>query len=231
MLFYVRDRKNVNAKNHVNARQKENMVMNAIGNAAYLNGSFPTALSGRDAIGTPLPAKNLSSNLNGKLTAEHLGLVRNTNSDSLMVPPTKAPLRDHSVMEMKSVDHKGDSCSRVTGTDCTSNLGHIAGIITDKKLSDTEEQNTAVTMMSDIERPQNSLHMKESSNISFAMPSGCKDNGKEKPNEPAEKQLSSSVLSTSCRDPLKMDGTISEMVVFSCIICYANCVIIYAVLF
>lgn len=248
MLFYVRDRKNVGAKNHINALQKEKMVMNAIGNAAYskfnlelkermqngsheknLNGSLSAALSGRDALVTPLPTENMPSNLNGKLTSEHLGLVRNSNLESLLVPPTKAQLKENSVMEMNYVGRKGDSCSSVDGSGGTSNLGHAAGNITcNNNLIVAEKQNTTAIMTPDCSMPHNSLHKKESSNV-VAMPSGCNDSGKEKPFVTAEKPPSSSVFSTSSRDTCKIDGINSEMVFFLYIVCLANCTIIYTV--
>ncbi|XP_057767166.1 ubiquitin carboxyl-terminal hydrolase 23-like [Salvia miltiorrhiza] len=220
MMFYVRDRKNVGSKNHVNALQKDNMVMNAIGNAAYsklnlelkekiqngsdkrkLNGS--AALSGRDAPVTapPIeaPSENTSSNINGKLTAEHSDLARNAKCES-MGPPTKAPLKEHSSMELNS---------SVDGSGGASNGGHVATDTCHNTLSVVEEQNTSTVLLSD-SSPQVSMHKKESSS-SIAMPSGYKDSDEDKPCESAEKAPESAVLSRLSRDQCKMVGPISEM--------------------
>ncbi|KAH6828771.1 ubiquitin-specific protease 23 [Perilla frutescens var. hirtella] len=235
MLFYVRDRKNVGAKIHVNALKRENMVMNAIGNAAYskfnvgleekiqnganekkLYGCLSATLSGRDALVTPLPKdipseKMSASNINGKLTVEHLGHVSNSNSESLMVPPSKVSMREHSVMEINSVGCKGDTSSSIDGSGGTSNLGHVAENITcNNTLSAVEKQITTAIILPDCSRQQDSVHKKESSDF-VGIPSGCEDSGKEKPSEPSEKPPNNSILSTSSGESCKMDGTISAM--------------------
>lgn len=221
MLFYVRDRKNVVAKNHV---QKENMVMNAIGNAAYsklnlvseekiqygpnekrINGCLSAALSGKDALVSPppkeIPSEKVSaSNMNGKLSVEHLGHVRNSNSESLMVPPSKASVKEHSVV------CKGDSSSNVDGSGGTSNIGHVMKNITcNNTLSAVEEQNATAVILPDCSKPRGLFHKKESSDF-VAVSSGFKDSSKEKPSEPSEKPPNSSFLSKSSGDSCNRDG-------------------------
>lgn len=219
MLFYVRDRKNVATKNHVNALQKENMVMNAIGNAAYsklnlelkekiqngsnekkVNGS--AALSERDGLVTSLPketpSEKLSSNINGKSTVEHNYLVGNAKSELLMLPPTNAPLKENSSFELNSITN---------GSGDTSNSGHVVMNGTcHNKINIIEEQNASTIVLPDCSRPQDSLHKKESSN-------------EEKPSESAKKAPNSDVLSRLSGDQCKMDGPISETVFCSYIVC------------
>lgn len=236
MLFYVRDRRNFCAKKPVDAIQKENMVMNAIGSAAYskfnlelkekiqngsnekkLDGSFSAPLSDRDTVVATLPKETLSKmisfpNINGTMAVDNLGIKSPKSEHSSVVPPTKDPLKEHSVMGINSVGHKGESCSTVDGSGDTPNFGHATKNITcNKGFSVVEEQNTSTVMLPDRDVPQDSLHKKESSDF-VAMPSGCKDNGKENPSEPAKNPPNSSVLGTSSGGTCKMDGTNSEMV-------------------
>ncbi|XP_042060900.1 ubiquitin carboxyl-terminal hydrolase 23-like [Salvia splendens] len=191
MLFYVRDRKDVGTENHVNTFQqdKDNMVMNAIGNVAYsnlnmelkekiqigsnereLNGS--SALSGRIAPATDLP--------NGKLTVEPLDLAINAKCAS-MKPPTQSQLKEDSPMKLNS---------SVNGSGGASSGGYVA---------------TCHNILSIVEE-----HSTSSIVLSVAMPSGCKDNDKVKPSESAQKAPDSAVLSRLSGDQCKMDAPISE---------------------
>ncbi|XP_042064832.1 uncharacterized protein LOC121808418 isoform X2 [Salvia splendens] len=191
MLFYVRDRKDVGTKNHVNTLQKDkdNMVMNAIGNVAYsklnmelkekiqigsnereLNGS--SALSGRIAPATALP--------NGKLTVEPLDLAINDKCAS-MKPPTKSPLKEDSPMELNS---------SVNGSDGASSGGYVA---------------TCHSILSIVEE-----HSTSSIVLSVEMPSGCMDNDKVKPSESTQQAPDSAVLNRLSGDQCKMDPPISE---------------------
>ncbi|XP_047949758.1 uncharacterized protein LOC125195657 isoform X2 [Salvia hispanica] len=191
MLFYVRDRKDIGRKNHVNTFQqdKDNMVMNAIGNVAYsnlnmelkekiqigsnereLNGS--SALSGRIAPATDLP--------NGKLTVEPLDLAINAKCAS-MKPPTKSQLKEDSPVELNS---------SVNGSGDASSGGYVA---------------TCHNILSVVEE-----HSTSSIVLSVAMPADCKDNNKVKPSESAQKALDSAVLSRLSGDQCKMDAPVSE---------------------
>lgn len=167
MLFYVRDRKHVGPKNHVNALQKENMAMNAAysklnlelkgkiakgSDERKLNGTCSAASSGKDAPVTPppkeTPQEKMCSKTNGGLAVEI-----NAKCESLMVPAMKAPPKEQSSSKINSSVNDGSIEVNVT---CNNTLSG----------------------------PQDSLHKNEASN-SVAMSSGM-----EKPSESAGKPLS-----------------------------------------
>lgn len=200
MLFYVRDRKHIGPKTHANALQKENMAMNAAysklnlelkekilnsSDGRKLNGSC-SAASGKDAPVTPPPKETPSENMSSKTNG---GLAVDAKCESLMVPPTKAPMKDQSSMEINS----SINGSIEVNISCNNTLNVV------------EEKNTSV--LPNCSGPQDSLHKKEASS-SVAMSSGMG-----KPSESAEKPLSG--------DKCKIDGAISEMVLFSYIVCCA----------
>ncbi|KAI3446753.1 hypothetical protein Pfo_003418 [Paulownia fortunei] len=251
MLFYVRDRKNFCTKKPVDVVQKENVVMNAIGNAAYtklnlelkekiqngsiekkLDGSFSATLSERDALVATAPEetpfKNIPfQNVNGTMSVDYLGHKRDPQSEhSSVVPPTKDPPKDHSTVNNNSVGHKVESRSTVGGSGDTLNLGHAAKIVPcNNSLSVVEDPNASAVILPECNVTQDSLHMKESGDF-VAMPSACyKGSAKESPCESAEQPPKSSVLCTSSGDTFKMDGTNSEMVDTAdpCLLSFIQC--------
>ncbi|KAL1563496.1 ubiquitinyl hydrolase 1 [Salvia divinorum] len=193
MLFYVRDRKDVGTNNHVNALQKDNMMMmNAIGNAAYSklnmvelkekiqNGSNERKLNGSAALPERIAPETALPN--GKLTVEPLDLAINAKCAS-MVPPTNSPPKEDSPMEL---------ISSLNGSGGASSGGHVSTKTCLNILSIVEEHNTSSIV------------------LSVAMPSGCKDTDKVKPSESPQKVPDSAVLSSLSGDQCKMDAPISE---------------------
>ncbi|KAL3824627.1 hypothetical protein ACJIZ3_020656 [Penstemon smallii] len=131
MLFYVRDRKEVCVKKPL-VSHKENMVMNAIEKAAYskfnpelrekvqngstekrLDGSS-VALSEKAPITTDskeTPSKKIPfQNVNGTMAVDCLDLKTDPLSESsLVLPPKKALVEDHSNATINSVGHQGST--------------------------------------------------------------------------------------------------------------------------
>ncbi|KAK6151600.1 hypothetical protein DH2020_014235 [Rehmannia glutinosa] len=222
MLFYVRDRKKFGIKKPpVNVIQKENMVINAIGNAAYSklnldlkekiqNGSVEKKTetsSEKDALVATAqkeaPHKKIPfQNGNGKMSVDNLSHKRDPQSDhSSVVPPTKDPLKDHSSMNINSVDHKGESRSTDGGSGDTPNFDRAAkNVPGDNSLSVVQDRNSSGVILPECIVPQDSLNKKESSN-----------SAKESQNESAEKPPINSVLGTSPGGLCKMNGTNSKL--------------------
>ncbi|KAG8367586.1 hypothetical protein BUALT_Bualt16G0087400 [Buddleja alternifolia] len=112
MLFYVRDRRKLGTKKPVDIVQKDNMVMNAIGNAAAYskfnelkekiqNGSVEKKIDGSFANAPKeIPSKKMSvQNVNGMMTVEQLSVMQ----------PTKDSAKEYSATDIDSVGQKGES--------------------------------------------------------------------------------------------------------------------------
>lgn len=214
MLFYVRDRRNFCTKKPVDVVKKENMVLNAMENAANskfnglkekigngsvdkkLNGSFIAPLS-EDVMVTATPKETSSTsmpsqNVNGKMSMDHLTSKDSQTEHSAVVPPMKDLPKDHPTSNTDVVNHKGESHSTLEGSGDALTLGHAAKNVLGNNSSDVVDKKELAVILPDCNGSQDSLDKKESS-------------------ESAEQPLNSSVLFTSGDTP-KMNGTNPEMV-------------------